>query len=73
MNDKGCEELINAIILQAFKDYHWASRKIRRDPENLTALKMIADVERFCRGRWITFLTDVDGLWILERIKSWRT
>ena len=24
--------LVNAIILQAFKDYHWAVKKLQKDP-----------------------------------------
>lgn len=63
--------LINAVILQAFKDYQWASRKLERDPESLSARLLIEDVERFCHSDWLTFLTDLDGEWLWERIKEW--
>lgn len=33
--------LVNAIILQAFKDYHWAVRKLKRDPTHPDAHRII--------------------------------
>lgn len=61
--------LINAIILQAFKDYNWAVRKLRRKPDDTFALYLKEDVERFCRSGWLTFLTDVDGEWLIHRMQ----
>lgn len=45
--------LINAIILQAVKDYRTAL-----DDENTSGIR---ECERFFRSDWFTFLTDVDG------------
>lgn len=45
--------LINAIILQAVKNYRTAL-----DDENTSG---ITECERFFRSDWFTFLTDVDG------------
>ena len=64
------ENLVNAIILQAFKDYRWAVRKLRRDPDSLGARWMMADVERFCMSSWLTMLSDIDGEWLLIKIKE---
>lgn len=66
--DKPYEDLINAIVLQAFKDYRWAKRKLERSPDDETALWLLEDVKRFCHSDWITFLTGLDGEWIYERI-----
>lgn len=44
--------LINAIILQAVKDYRTAL-----DNGNTSGIK---ECERFFRSDWFTFLTDVD-------------
>ena len=63
--------LINAIVLQAFKDYKWAVRKLRRDPKDLAAQRMLYDIESFCHSGWLTMLTEVDGDWLLERIREW--
>lgn len=53
--------LINAIILQAVKDYRTAL-----DDENTSG---IAECERFFRSVWFTFLTDVDGEIIIRQVK----
>lgn len=31
---------------------------------------MMADVERFCRSSWLTMLADLDGEWLLFKIKE---
>ena len=64
--------LVNAIILQAFKDYHWAVKKLQKDPTHPDAHRIIYEVETFCRSDWLEVLTDVDGEWLLERIKGWK-
>lgn len=61
--------LINAIILQAFKDYKYAVRTLKRKPDDEFALHLKWDVERFCRSGWLTFLTDLDGGWLMERME----
>lgn len=53
--------LINAIILQAVKDYRTAL-----DDENTSG---IAECERFFRSDWFTFLTAVDGEIIIRQVK----
>lgn len=54
--------LINAIILQAVKDYRTAL-----DDENTSG---IAECERFFRSDWFIFLTDVDGEIIIRQVKK---
>lgn len=68
--DEGYIELVNAIILQTFKDYSNAERKLKRDPTNPEAHRLINDIERFCRSEWFEMMTDLDGEWLLERIKN---
>ena len=53
--------LINAIILQAVKDYRTAL-----GDGNTPG---IAECERFFRSDWFTFLTDVDGEIIIRQVK----
>lgn len=53
--------LINAIILQAVKNYRTAL-----DDENTSG---ITECERFFRSDWFTFLTDVDGEIIIRQVK----
>ena len=61
--------LINAIILQCFKDYKNAVRKLNRNPDNDYALYMIRDIEKFCRSSWCLFMTDIDGEWLIKQMK----
>lgn len=70
-NQEGYNNLINSIILQAFKDYKWAKETLDRRPGDLLAQRMFADVILFCRSDWLTFLTDVDGDWLLKRMEIW--
>lgn len=53
--------LINAIILQAVKDY--------RDALDANDTSDISKCERFFRSDWFTFLTDVDGEIIIREVK----
>ena len=71
INSAGCEELANAIVLQACKDYRSAYiRYLRRyglpdrnDPQ-------LAELERFFRSDWYKTLTSVDGEYLMKRIQD---
>ena len=69
--DEAYINLINAIILQAFKDYRWSAMRLRRDPTDFEAQKLIHDIETFCRSEWLTMLTEVDGEYLLGKIKEY--
>ena len=55
------ENLANAIILQAVKDYRMALKSLKANPRNRTAQAEKAEIERFFRSQWYSSLTDVDG------------
>ncbi len=59
------EELANAIILQAVKDYRTALKK----PDSWAAYKTEREIERFFRSGWFTELTDVDPKVILDGLR----
>ena len=46
------ENLANAIILQAVKDYRAAGKKLKRNPKNKDAKLMVEDCERFLCSDW---------------------
>ena len=69
MNDP-YQNLANAIILQAAKDYRLARRKLRRKPRNEDAKFMVKDCEDFFRSDWFKMLTDVDGEMILRKLQE---
>ena len=64
------ENLANAIITQAVKDYRRAHRKLKEEPDDTKALKTVDEVERFFRSGWFGRLTALDGNRILGRLKE---
>ena len=64
------EELANAVILQAVKDYRQALRQLKRNPDYKKADIMKADCERFFQSEWFEYLTKVDGLWLMRKLRE---
>lgn len=64
------ENLANAIIFSAVKDYRAARRKLKRKPKNEDAKLMVEDCERFFRSDWFGALSNVDGKALLKRLKE---
>ncbi len=64
------EDLANAIILQAVKDYRRARKKARRRPDQKTAQATIREVERFFTSWWFAQLTDLDGEMLMEKLQK---
>jgi len=67
-NEEGIENLINAIILQAVKDYRKALKGFSLNGKPSTAV--IADCERFFRSEWYRQLTNVDGEYLISTIRK---
>lgn len=55
------EDLANAIILQAVKDYRVALKCLKKNPGDRDAKADRDAIERFFRSQWYQALTDVDG------------
>ena len=64
------EDLAQAIILQAAKDYRAARKKAKYNPKNKEAKLMIQDCESFFRSDWFSALTGIDGQMLLEKLKE---
>lgn len=60
----------NAIVIQAAKDYRVALRRLRRNPNNKSALSEIVDLERFFRSEWYAALTNVPGELLIQKLKE---
>lgn len=67
-NKEGIENLANAIILQAVKDYRKALKGFSLNGKSSAAV--IADCERFFRSEWFKELTDVDGEYLIINIRK---
>lgn len=55
------ENLANAIILQAVKDYRVALKSLQANPRNRSAAAEKGGAERFFRSQWFSALTRIDG------------
>ena len=64
------ENLANAIILQAVKDYREARKKHKKRPKNEDAKLMISDCEAFFRSDWFKALTELDDEMLLRKLQE---
>ncbi len=64
------EELANAVILQAVKDYRQALRQLKRNPDYKKADIMKQDCERFFQSEWFEYLTKLDGPWLMRKLRE---
>ena len=66
----GYEQLANAIVLQAVKDYRSALKRIKMNPANKAAMSVAMECERFFRSDWYSALTSVDGEYLINRLRE---
>lgn len=66
----GYEELANAIILQAVKDYREALRLLSMNPNDKSAQRDKTSIERFFRSEWFSILTDLNGELLMKKLKE---
>ena len=65
------ENLANAIIIQACKDYRKAyKRYLRRYRSSNKPNAELLELESFFRSDWYKTLTSVDGEYLMDRIKK---
>ena len=64
------ENLANAIILQAVKDYRMALKSLKVNSRNRTAQADKAEIERFFRSQWYSALTDVKGEMLIRSLQK---
>lgn len=64
------ENLANAIILQAVKDYRTALKCLKANPRNKSALEDKGEIERFFRSNWFSVLTSVDGGMLIRSLQK---
>ena len=64
------EDLANAIILQAVKDYRMALKSLKANSCNRTAQADKAEIERFFRSQWYSALTDVNGEMLIRSLQK---
>ena len=66
--EKGIENLSNAIVLQAVKDYRSALSGCNVNGRD--SKSVIEECERFFQSEWFNVLTNVDGMIIIANIRK---
>lgn len=64
------ENLANAIILQAVKDYKKALRQLEGNPRNQEARHDKVRLEKFFRSQWYGVLTELDPERLMAGVKE---
>lgn len=64
------EELSNAIILQAVKDYRKALRTLLINPHNRSTQNECRSIEQFFRSGWFGVLTRLDPELLIKKLKA---
>ena len=64
------QDLANAIILMAVKDYRDALKKLMKRPRYGPAQDMKNEVERFIHSDWYRELTSVDGNVLIKKLQA---
>ena len=64
------QNLVDAIMMRAVKDYRRALRILRVNPEHKLSRSRKRDVETFFRSQWFCDLCDLDGEMLINRIRK---
>lgn len=64
------ENLANAVIIQAAKDYRIIARRLERFPASEKSRKELRELEDFFRSDWFKLLSSVNGPAILEQLRK---
>lgn len=68
MITKAYEELGNAIVIQAAKDYREAFHKLKNGRKNTEAQYTKAECLRFFRSHWFSALTSIDPEFLIRNL-----
>ena len=64
------QRLANTIIIKAVADYRSARRVLAREPDNVLAQRQVSQCKMFFLSGWFKVLTNVDGTFVLKRLKA---
>ena len=69
-NQESWENLANAIVLSAVKDFRRSYRKYLKDPENRDVADEVAALIRFFDSDYYCLLTSLDGATLVRKLKK---
>ena len=64
------QNLANAIVLFAVKDYRDALKRLKKKPNNKLAADERDDIERFFRSGYFAILTEIDPEYLIDRLNK---
>ena len=64
------QDLANAIVAQAARDYLLLLRLLKHHPEDGDVLKKAREYENFFYSDWYSTLTNVDPKYLIEKLKK---
>lgn len=64
------QNLANAIVLSAVKDYRDALKKLKKKPNNKLAADERDDIERLFRSGYFAILTEIDPEYLIDRLNK---
>ena len=67
---KAYENLANAIIEQAVRDFREAKLRLQKNARDAEAEKTYREIKRFFRSEWFSQLTTLDGELLLEKLEE---
>ena len=64
------ENLTNAIVIQAAKDYRDTLKRLKKKSSNQAAMSDAMECECFFRSGWYKALTSVDGEYLINKLRE---
>ena len=64
------QDLANAIVIQAVKDYRSALQLLKQKPQNKKAKGTALEIERFFHSAWYRKLTEIDSDELINRLRK---
>ena len=69
-NTEPYQNLANAIVLCAVRDYRQAFRRLKRKPRNKDAAAERDSIEEFFRSNWFAVLTELDPEYLITELNK---
>lgn len=70
MKNSPFENLANAIILQAARDYRKVLSCLKMNPYSKMALSAKKEIECFFRSNWFAMMTNIDPEMLMKKLKA---
>ncbi len=68
--NRAYENLANAIVLSAIKDYKRALIRLKRNPDSESAARAVAESERFLYSPWFEVLTNLHPDYLKRKLNE---